>query len=333
MRRNVKIFGVLLSVLFLSFSTISTSQAKEFKVKPINVTAAAGSIGGSWFIISTAFFSLFEDNIDGLSYSIVPGGGVANPIAVHRKQAHFGMGYTTNLWAAYNSEDPYKEEMKNLRGIANINVASVMHPWILKGTGITSLKNLAEKKFPVKLDTGTRGTGGELAASRTLEIEGASYADIRSWGGGITHSSYSEAIDRMKDGHIQMFMNDDIVGHPLFVELSSARDVVLLPISEKAVEELAEKYGYTPAVVPAGTYRGQDQDVKQIAQHHVFFCDKDLPEDLVYAMTKLIFTNKERLVSAHKMFSNLDAAAGFKDFPIPLHPGAERFYREVGAIK
>lgn len=334
MYQRIKILFAMFSCLLISLLAFETSIAEEYEIEPINVNAAAGSTGGSWFIISTAFFDLFDDHIDGLSYSIQPGGGVSNPISVQRKDAHFGMGYTTNLWAAYNNEDPYeeREKMKDLRGIANINVSSVLQPFILQKTGITSVKEIAEKEFPVKLDTGTRGTGGELAARRTLEVEGASYEDIKSWGGSITHSAYREAIDRMKDGHIDMFMNDDIIKVPLYVELTSARDVNLLPVSEGSINKLVNEYGYSPAEVPANTYKNQDDDIKTIAQHHVFFCHKDMPAELVYAMTKLIFTNKDRLESAHKMFSNLDEEAGHKNFPIPLHPGAKRYYQEVGVL-
>jgi TRAP transporter TAXI family solute receptor len=208
-----------------------------------------------------------------------------------------------------------------------------MHPWILKKVGISRLKELADKKFGVRLDTGPRGTGGELAASRALELHGASYQNIKSWGGSLTHSAYSEAINRLMDGHIDMFMNDDIVGHPLFIELSSARDVVLLPMEGNIVKELKEQFGYDSFVIPPGTYKGQDKDVLEIAQHHVFFCNKEAPEDLVYAMTKLIFANKDRLVAAHKLFSKLDRSVGPKAFPMPLHPGAERYYKEIGIQK
>jgi TRAP transporter TAXI family solute receptor len=322
---------VALLVFFIGMP--SCFAAAKFKIKPTQVTAAAGSTGGSWFIISTAFFSIFGDNIEGLTYSIIPGGGVANPITVNRKDAQFSMGYSTNLWAAYNGKAPYKETLTDSRAIANLNVASVIHPWMLKSAGFTTLKEIATKKHRLKIDTGTRGTGGELAAQRSLALHGMSYETIRSWGGSITHSAYTEAIDRMRDGHIEAFMNDDVIGVPVYVELSQSRDVVLLPQDPEAIKKMASEYGYTPTFIPANTYRGQTRDVASTAQSHVFFCHKDMPDDLVYNMTKLIFANKPRLVATHKLFEKLDPAMGPKDLTIPLHPGAERYYREIGAMK
>lgn len=311
-----------------------TAAAQDYSVDMPEQTITAGSVGGSWFIISAAIMDLAASNIEGFNYTVVPGGGLGNPLTVQRGEASMGMGYTTNLFAAYNAlEAPYDDPTEDLRGIININVASIMHPWILTERGVSTLAEVAEEQMPIRIDTGTRGTGGELAASRALEAHGVSYDSIRQWGGSVTHSSYSEAIDRMRDGHIDAFMNDDILRHPLFVDLTSSRDVVLLDLDPEIIEELAERHGYDPFMVPAGTYEGQDNDIHSFAQHHVLFGHKDLPEDFVYALTRLVFENKERLVETHEVFSELDPAVGGTAFPMPLHPGAERYYREIGVLE
>jgi TRAP transporter TAXI family solute receptor len=328
-----KAIAVIIAALIIFLGVPSSFAAAKFKISPTQITVAAGSTGGSWFIISTAFFSLFGDNIEGLSYSIIPGGGVANSITVNKKDAQFGMGYSTNLWAAYNGKAPYKETLVNNRAIANLNVASVLHPWILKSTGFNNLREIAAKKYRLKVDTGPRGTGGELAAQRCLTLHGVSYENIKAWGGSVTHSAYTEAIDRMMDGHIEAFINDDIIGIPVYIELSQSRDVVLMPQDPDVIKKMASEYGYTPTVIPANIYKGQTRDVLSTAQSHVFFCNKDMPDDLVYEMTKLIFTNKPRLIATHKLFEKLSPAMGPKDLPIPLHPGAARYYKEIGALK
>jgi uncharacterized protein len=310
-----------------------TASAQQYSVDMPDQTVVAGSVGGSWFIISTAIMDLADSEIEGFRYTVVPGGGVANPLSVQRGEASMGMGYTTNLFAAYTGlEAPYDTPTEDIRGIINMNVASIMHPWVLAERGVSTLQEVAEQQMPLRIDTGTRGTGGELAAMRALEAHGVSYENIRQWGGSVTHSSYSEAIDRMRDGHIDAFMNDDILRHPLFVDLTSSRDVVLLDLDPDIIASLADSFGYDPVVVPAGTYEGQDNDVHSFAQHHVLFGHKDLPEDFVYALTRLVFENKDRLVSTHEVFSDLDPAVGGTGFPMPLHPGAERYYREIGVL-
>lgn len=327
-----KAIGIV-AALALGGAVVHGAQAKQFTTDAPEQTIAAGSIGGSWFIIITAFFDLFSKNIDGLRYTIMPGGAVANPIAVSQGMATLAMGYTSMLHAANKGEAPFPAPLTELRGIANINVTGVIHSIVLASSGLNSLKDLAALQYPFEVDTGPRGTGGELAASRLLALYGAGYDNIREWGGSITHSSYREALDRMKDGHIEAFVNDDIVGQPLFIDIALARDVKFLPMDPEIVTQMVERYGYAPTVIPANTYAGQTEDVLSTAQHFVFFAHKDSPDDLVYAMTKLIFTNKADLVAAHPMFENLDPAIGPKYFPMPLHPGAIRYYREIGVLE
>jgi hypothetical protein len=331
----MRLIGLVAAALTCLAASSSGGRAED---KPYTTDApeqmiAAGSIGGSWFIITTAMYDLFSRNIDGLRYTITPGGAVANPIAVSQGMATAGLGYTSMLHAAARGEHPFPAKLEDLRGILNLNIAGVVHSIVLKRSGLTSLKDIAARQYPLKVDTGPRGTGGELAASRLLALYGADYEHIREWGGSVTHSSYREALDRMKDRHIEAFVNDDIVGQPLFIDIALARDVAFLPMDPEIVEQMVEKYGYTRAVIPAGTYNGQTEDIPSTAQLFVFFAHKDLPDDLVYAMTRLTFENKDELVAAHRVFDDLVLEEGPRHFPIPLHPGAVRYYREVGVLE
>ncbi|MCL4744320.1 MAG: TAXI family TRAP transporter solute-binding subunit [Burkholderiaceae bacterium] len=322
--------GVLLSSCILTATGVA---AAPYKTTAGQQTVAAGSIGGSWFVISTALFDLYSKNIDGLTYNIVPGGGVSNPISVQGGKATIGMGYTTNLFAAYNGLPPNKEKMPDIRAVFSLNVSSLLHPFILASAPVSSFEEIVARKYPLKVDTGSRGTGGELAAQRAMAAMGASYENIKSWGGSVTHSAYREAAGRMVDGHIDSFINDDIINSPTYVELVVSRAMRIMPLSQSAVDQLASTFGYGKAVIPANTYKGQTSDIPTISQTHALFVHKNLPDDLVYAMTKLAFENKAGLVAVHPIFSSMDAVKGSQGLPIPLHPGAVRYYREIGAIK
>ena len=322
----------LAALLVLLPMPAAEAQDKPYSTDAGEQVVAAGSIGGSWFVITTAMYDLFQRNIEGLRYTVTPGGAVANPMAVEQGLATSALGYNSLLHAASRGEPPYRKVMADFRGILNLNVAGVVHPIVLESSHITSLADIAAKEYPLTIDTGPRGTGGELAASRLLELYGADYDNIRDWGGSITHSSYREALGRMKDGHIEAFLNDDIIGNPVFTDIAHARDVLFLPMDEDIREQMVKKYGYRRAMIPAGTYAGQTEDVPSTAQHFVFFTHKDAPDDLVYAMTRLTFENRDDLVAAHSLFEALDPAVGPRDFPISLHPGAERYYREMGLL-
>jgi len=331
--KNKKLLTILLITLFLITASFNMVFAENYEISSEEgqVTVAAGSIGGGWFTTSTALFDLFSRNIDGLKYSIVPGGGVSNPTTLQREEAQIVVVYTTNIFSAYNGEEPYGEPIDEMRGIARLGMADVVHNFVRASTGFDSFSQIADEKPALKIDTGTRGLAGELAVKRMLELHGISYDNIKEWGGSVIHSSYSEATDRLKDGHIDAFMNNDLVGKPLWKEMAQSVNINILSQDEEVVKQMVEKYGYSRAVIPAGTYKGQDEDVLSTSQETAIAVHKDVSEDLVYWMTKLMFEEKERLVSAFDAFKHLDIEKAPTQ-NCPLHPGAARYYRERGII-
>ncbi len=296
-------------------------------------TVSAGSISGSWFAIMTTMFELYRNNIDGLTYTTIPGGSVANPISLSSGQSQFAMSYSTNLFAAARGDEPYKSKLDNVRAIANTGLSAYMHVYFDTSLGIEELGDIAERKIPLKVDTGPRGGGGELAAGRMLAAHGASYENIQAWGGSITYSPYREAMDRVNDKQIDGFANDDLPGAPLFAEFAAKDDITIYSQSPEAIKLMEEKYGYIPGVIPAGTYEGQTEDIMTTYQTPLFVTTADMDEEVVYQMTKLMFEKTDELIAGHNAFKALDLAKAPFGLTVPLHPGAERYYREVGVLK
>ncbi len=318
--------------VLLNLLLISPVNAADLKIEPINVTVAAGSIGGSYFVMNTAMFDIFSKNIDGLAYAIVPGGSVANPIAINKGSAQFGLSFTNDLKSAVIGQSPYTEPLADIRAIANVGFEAKLHIFVSAELGVESMVELAAARPKLRIDTGPRGTGSELAAKRVLELYGYGYQEIRDRGGRVIHSQFREMVDRMKDGHLNALMYNDLLGAPLFFDLATSRDVRLLPLSEQVVAALATDYGYAPGIIPGGTYEGQTADVPTINRKTIFICHKDMAPDLVYTMTKLIFENRDDLSMTYRAFSIEDDKAA-SNLPLKLHVGAERYYRERGLIQ
>ena len=98
---------------------------------------------------------------------------------------------------------------------------------------------------------------------------------------------------------------------------------------------MAETLGppFLAATVPAGTYEGQSEDVTTLAVGNFFVTHADMDDETVYQMTRLLFENLPALVAAHQAASGITLDGALNGMPLPLHPGAERYYREVGMIK
>jgi len=203
-----------------------------------------------------------------------------------------------------------------------------------KRSGITSLEEVAKKKLPVKIVAQPVGSASEFSMRLILEAYGMTYDGIKSWGGAVTPTSTGVAQAQMMDGKADIWINMVTAGHPAISELAISTDLLFLPMSDEIIHKLMT-YGYEKTFLPAKSFKGQDRDVPLVGWPTILVAHKDLKPEVAYLFTKTIVENKPELVKAH---------AGFKDFipedawkldkyGIPLHPGAEKYYRDKKMIK
>jgi TRAP transporter TAXI family solute receptor len=136
----------------------------------------------------------------------------------------------------------------------------------------------------------------------------------------------------MKDGHAQAFTLGTTIPASSVMDLASGRDMKLLDLADSLEAMKKINPGYTLETIKGGTYPKQDKDVKVIgyATHVVVSCK--LPEDRVYAMTKLMANNVRDMSAINKAMDGLTPKQMAVDIGVPFHPGAAKFYKEVGAL-
>jgi TRAP transporter TAXI family solute receptor len=105
-----------------------------------------------------------------------------------------------------------------------------------------------------------------------------------------------------------------------------------VPIPADVVKKIGDA-AYQPATIPANTYDGQDHDVQTAAIQNFLVTREGVSADVVYKMTKAVFDNKDALVAAHTAAKGIDKANAVKSLPVPLHPGAEKYFKEIGVLK
>ncbi|MEP7276220.1 MAG: TAXI family TRAP transporter solute-binding subunit, partial [Betaproteobacteria bacterium] len=146
-------------------------------------------------------------------------------------------------------------------------------------------------------------------------------------------ASYTDAVDMMKDGHAQVFTLGTTSPASAVMDLASARDINMVPVDDKTMSQLREgNCGYRKVVIKAGTYPKQDKDIPAIGYmtHVIVACD--LPEDVVYKMTKAMATHINDMAAVVKPIAGLTAKDMAADVCVPLHKGAAKYYKEVGAL-
>ena len=195
-------------------------------------------------------------------------------------------------------------------------------------------QEIKDKKLPVKIYTLPVGSLGEFGGRQLLRAYGLSYADVKAAGGSTTHVGYNVIVDAFKDGRADLLLAVVTPKHPSVSEIASFTDVTFLGLEPDIVERLAP-LGYTSATMPADTFKKQSEPVRTVGFPTVLITNKELPEPVAYTVTKTLIESKDALVRGHAGLSAFDPQTAWQPekVGIPLHPGAERAYREKGWMK
>ncbi len=138
----------------------------------------------------------------------------------------------------------------------------------------------------------------------------------------------------IRDGMADVYFENAPAKQAAVTEVSMTNDMSFIPFSDKTLETLAG-YGMPAMVMPADTFKGQDKDYKTAVSATIFFTHKDVPEDVVYQVTKALVENKEAIQKEHAPLQvwNPEQGAQIEQSVLELHPGAAKYYRERGWIK
>ena len=289
------------------------------------VTFMTGPQGGSWIPLGGALKNVWETAIPGLQIQQTPGAGIANVRGVDEGKAQIGFANSATTVDGVEGRPPYPKKTTRVCQVANL------YPQHFQVVALkdAKVKSFADMKGKAVV-TQAKGNTGELLTAEVLKINGMSYQSL---GRVSFQAAYTDAVAMMKDGHVQVFTLGTTAPASAVMDLASARDIELVPVDDRTMGELAKQNpGYHKIVIKAGTYPKQDRDVPVIgySTHIVVACD--LPEDTVYRMTKAMAANVGAMAAVVKSIEGLTPKDMAVDIGVPFHPGAAKFYKEVGAI-
>ena len=192
-------------------------------------------------------------------------------------------------------------------------------------TGIKSVYDLKGKRVGV----GAANSGVEINARMILNAYGITYDDITP-----DYLAYGEAIDNMKNGQCDAVFVTSGLPNATVMELGVSYDMVVVPIDGEGREKLVSEYPYyAKSVIPANTYNNKE-DVEGVFVYNIMLVRKDLSDEMVYDLLTGIFQNIATIKASHNAANkNIDITFGVDDIQLPLHPGAEQFWKDNGYIK
>ena len=322
-----KLFRVILMVValvFAGFGTQAVAQVKTF-------TITSGPMGGDWYSIGGALGEMAKQIYPGAIVTATTGGALENVAKVNAGKADVGLTMAKLYGEALAGTGVYdgKPKMENLRAIAFLANIPMSFFLVKEDYGARSIQEIKEKKMPVRLLTAKKGSSPSVAAELTLEKYGISFDDIRNWGGSVSFVSYAEASNLIKDGHADLWVGPMVSA---IVELTTTVKMRMLPISGDALDKLRDQHNYVKIMLPKDRYYFVGEDTPHMAEAVILVVQKSLPDDVVYELTKVMSENKDRIRSIHKTYSGYDPTVAWQNLGGPIHPGAERYYKEIGCM-
>lgn len=324
----------LLALVLVAVVTVSTVQAQT--PAPVNLAFATLDTGSAWYVYGATIAELLRKTLPpGSNIDVKPrAGGVGNPRLVARNETPLGLSFTvTNRWA-HDGKEAYTEKLENLRALVGGFDTYYLVAMATKRLGISSVREIRDKKLPVRVYTQPVGALGEFAGRQLLRAAGLGYNEIRSFGGSTQHVGYNVIIDAFKDGRADILFAVVTPKHPSVSEIVSSVDVEFLGLDPETTKALLP-LGYTAATMPPETFKGQSKPVTTVGFPTVLITNTDLPEPIAYTVTKTVLENKDALVRGHGGLAAFNPQTAWQPdrVGIPLHPGAERAYREKGWMK
>jgi TRAP transporter TAXI family solute receptor len=315
---KLRTLAALTAAVSLAFGVAAVAQDRSDW--PNSMTIGTASQGGTYFVYGNGFASYIAETLGVAATGEVTGGPVQNVTLVETGDHLMGlvtMGPAYDAWNGKSELAPGLEH-RSIRALFPM-YQTPFQVITLKSSGITSVSDLTGKRVSVGPAGGTPGTYWP----QFMEALGVQAT--------VSNAGASDAAGQLQDGLIDAFAF--AAGMPIsaFAELAASQDVVMFGFNEQELAKVLEAYpAMAPLTIPAGTYANHDYDQPTVALWNFAIAHQDMPESLAYEITKLAMGNPERMVQIHAAARETLAQNWDKNSFMPFHPGAVRYFEEIG---
>lgn len=309
--------GFLFFVLLLSLSLLLAACGGK---KQLSIVT--GGTGGTYYPLGGSMAKIISDKTDAEATAQSSNASAENMETLKKGDADIAFTQTDIATYAIEGKMMFKDKK-----IDNVQAIGALYPETiqivaLKDSGIKSVEDLKGKTVSV----GAPGSGTYANAEQIFEIHGMTMDDVKA-----QNLAFDESTEGIQDGTIDAAFITSGTPTGAVDALAAVKDVSIVPIAQDKIDALIEKYSYyTKDTVASGTY-GLEADIDTVAVQAMLVVRSELEEDLVYEITKAIFENTDQITHAKGKLIKAETAP--QGIGIELHPGAEKYFKEVGALK
>jgi uncharacterized protein len=314
--------GALATILALVTGDPAAAQSKKF------ITIASAQPGGSWYITGAGWAEFLNKYIPGIEAKVEQsGGGLQNNKLVSDGKAEFAPSVARLTAQAMAGQAPFKEKLPNITVVVSNWTVGVLQFAALDKSGFKTVCDLKGKRVAL----GPAGGGGIPAALAAFKACGFGQADVTA-----SFMSYEQGKEALVDGNIDAFLSYAAIPVPALkaLEATPGSRWRLLSLPEDKIQAVVkDNPGYVRYVIPGKAY-GREGDTIAIGAPNVLIAYKNLPEEFVYRVTKVMIERLDEFKKIHPSHAEMTREASAQAVAdLPFHPGAARYYKEAGLMK
>lgn len=304
----------------IPFSGIAQAQKAQF------VNILTGGQSGVYYPMGVALSQLYAQKIPNVkSTAQVTKASAENMNLLQAGRGELAWALADSVSDAWqgNEEAGFTQKLDKLRGLSgtyNNYIQIVANA----ESGIKTIDDLKGKRISV----GAARSGTELNARAIFKAAGLTYDDFSK----VEYLPFGESVELMKNRQLDATLQSAGLGVSSIRDLATAVDIVVIPVPEEIVKKVGDD-AYQPAFIPANTYSGQTEDLPTAAIPNFLVTHSGVSDELAYEMTKVLYENLDALQAAHNAAKAIKLENALNGMPVPIHPGAERYYKEKGLIK
>lgn len=309
---------VLVLAAALGFATSALAQ-RQF------LTIGTASVVGIYYPVGGAAAQIVNQADVGLRATVEATGGSAfNVRALAAGELDLALAQSDVVFQAYEGQAGFAgAAVTKLRTLMGLH-AEPLHLVCARDAGVNNVRDIVGKRVNI----GNPGSGIRFTVEQALAALGIALTDFHA-----ESLTAAEGVDFLRDRRVDCFFYTIGIGGAALQDISTTQDVVFVPMNEPEFKALVEQHPYFAFTdVPAGTYRGQDEAITLFGVKALFVTTEDLAEETAYKVTKAILDNLERFKQTHPALKYLTAEDFLNGLGAPLHPGAERAYKEAGLL-
>jgi len=312
--------------VMISIGLVSVGIGASIAAPVQIISIATGGTGGTYFIIGSGMAKVIEKYVPNVKVSVESTAATTENVRlIAAKKVQFAIAMPDGVYFGYHGGREFKDtKYPNLRSVM-AGHTSPMHFMVRSNSGIKSFADLKGKRVALSAP----GSTAVFMAESTLEAYGLTKQDYKP-----LLLTYAEQANALRDGAIDMACIFAGAPAAAALDLCTTQDITFLNVGPEELKKVLKAHPYCKEfAIKAGTYRGQNVDVKTFATSSILITNADVEPDLVYAVIKAICEHTPELKAVHPQAAEYDLADASEGVAIPLHPGAAKYLTEKGVLK